>query len=69
MRRKKEMRLVHAAHRLGVPYQVAHNLCLRRKLDGRQDASGRWWVSIESVKRLLKKDMASVASRTAPTEL
>lgn len=44
--------LMGAAHRLGMPYSRALRLTLTRVLDGAQK-EGRWWVSSESVDRLI----------------
>lgn len=40
-----------AAARLHIPYQDAHRLLLTGKLTG-QKRKGRWFVDIESVKRM-----------------
>ena len=51
MPEKKELSLPAAAHRIGVSYEVARRQLFRGELTGRQNESGRWMVSMESVER------------------
>lgn len=53
MAKNKEVSLPVAAFQLGASYEVARRLLFRGELDGRQDDTGRWKVSTESVERLL----------------
>ncbi len=56
--------LAEAAARLHVPYQDAHRLLLTGKLNG-QKQKGRWFVDIESVKRM-ELERRSVAHPDGP---
>ncbi len=57
------MGLAEAAARLHIPYQDAHRLLLTGKLDG-QKQKGRWFVNIESVKRIeLERQSVNHADR------
>jgi hypothetical protein len=50
-RAKAEIPLAQAAWRLRVRSGVARDAVLRGILDGRQNATGRWFVTVESVER------------------
>ena len=58
--------LAEAAVRLRVPYQDAHRLLLTGKLNG-QKRNGRWFVDMESVKRIeLERQAATYADGPTP---
>lgn len=48
---KKEVSLPVAAFLMGVSYEVARRHLFRGELTGRQDDTGRWRVSVDSVER------------------